>query len=55
MFSDVLIQNMDVDIALFNYKWFYNWDANDQHTIILHDVEETRLFSWLGENEKKVW
>ena len=55
MFSDALIQNMDVDIALFNYKWFYNWDVNDLHTIVLHDVEETRLFSWLGEDQKKVW
>jgi hypothetical protein len=55
MFSDALIAHMDTDIALFNYKYFYNWERNDPHTIVLHDVEETRLFSWLDNEEDKNW
>jgi|TARA_R110001592_G_C12990572_1_gene735023 hypothetical protein len=55
MFSDALIAHMDTDIALFNYKYFYNWERDDPHTIVLHDVEETRLFSWVKDEEDKTW
>ena len=37
---------MDRDCAIFGYEYFYNWQINDK-TIVLHDVEETRLFSWV--------
>jgi hypothetical protein len=46
---------MDLDVALFNYEYFYNDKITDK-TIILHDVEETRLFSWVDDvNYKKNW
>ena len=46
---------MDSDVALFGYEYFYNWQISDK-TIVLHDVEETRLFSWVdGLNKTKEW
>ena len=45
-FNDRIIEKMSDDIAIFGYEYFYNWQINDK-TIILHDVEETRLFSWV--------
>jgi len=55
LFSDIIIQNMEMDVALFNYEYFYNWEISNK-TIVLHDVEETRLFSWTDGNAfKKNW
>lgn len=45
-FNDRIIEKMDRDCAIFGYEYFYNWQINDK-TIVLHDVEETRLFSWV--------
>lgn len=46
---------MSTDVALFGYEYFYNDEVTDK-TIILHDVEETRLFSWVDDvNYKKNW
>jgi hypothetical protein len=46
---------MDTDVALFGYQWFYDDKITDK-TIVLHDVEETRLFSWVDGNKyKKNW
>jgi len=46
MFSDILISEMDTDIALFGHRYFYGNDPLDELCIVLHDIEETRLFSW---------
>lgn len=53
-FNDRLIEVMDTDIALFGYEWFYNWQISDK-TIVLHDIEDTRLFSWCKDEPNKVW
>ena len=54
-FNDRIIEKMDSDVALFGYEYFYNWQISDK-TIVLHDVEETRLFSWVdGLNKTKEW
>ena len=54
-FNNKIIQNMDSDIALFGYEYFYNNHINDK-TIVLHDVEATRLFSWVDDvNLRKEW
>jgi hypothetical protein len=54
-FNNKIIEKMDLDVALFNYEYFYNDKITDK-TIILHDVEETRLFSWVDDvNYKKNW
>lgn len=54
-FSEKIIKKFGMDVALFNYEYFYNWEVND-NTIVLHDVVETRLFSWTdGNPNKKVW
>ena len=50
-FSDKIIQKMGPDVAGFGYEHFYNWEINDK-TIVLHDVLETRLFSWVDEEDK---
>jgi hypothetical protein len=42
---------MGPDVAGFGYEHFYNWEINDK-TIVLHDVLETRLFSWVEEDQK---
>lgn len=49
-FNDRIIEKMDSDCAIFGHEYFYNWQINDK-TVVLHDVEETRLFSWV-DNEK---
>ena len=55
VFSEVIIQKFGQDVALFNYEYFYNHEVNDK-TIVLHDVIETRLFSWVdGGAMKKEW
>lgn len=54
-FNNKIIEKMELDVALFNYEYFYNDKVTDK-TIILHDVEETRLFSWVDDvNYKKNW
>jgi len=54
-FNDQIIKTMDTDVALFGYQWFYDDKVTDK-TIVLHDVEETRLFSWVdGYAYKKNW
>ena len=45
-FNNKIIEHMDLDVALFGYEYFYDSKITDK-TIILHDVEETRLFSWV--------
>ena len=45
-FNDRIIEKMEDDVAIFGYEYFYNWQINDK-TIVLHDIEETRLFSWV--------
>ena len=45
-FNNKIIEHMDIDVALFGYEYFYDSKITDK-TIILHDVEETRLFSWV--------
>ena len=50
-FSDKVIQKCEPDVALFGYQYFYNWEI-DEKTVVLHDVLESRLFSWV-EPEKK--
>jgi hypothetical protein len=53
-FSDKIIETIEPDVACFNYEYFYNWVVNDK-TIVLHDVEHTRMFSWVGGDFKKNW
>ena len=43
---------MDSDVACFNYQYFYD-DKETEKTIVLHDTEETRLFSWVWDDEQK--
>ena len=50
-FSDKIIQKIEPDVACFGYQYFYNWEI-DEKTVVLHDVLESRLFSWVDENEK---
>ena len=50
-FSDKIIQKMGPDVALFGYQYFYNWEI-DEKTVVLHDVLESRLFSWVDEEDK---
>ena len=52
IFSDRIIKDMDSDVACFNYQYFYD-DKETEKTIVLHDTEETRLFSWVWDDEQK--
>ncbi len=45
LFSDRIIKTLGPDVALFGYEYFYDKKITDK-TIVLHDVKETRLFSW---------
>ena len=49
MHSDVILENIDIDIAVFNYKKFYNKELTDE-TIVLHD--EDNLGSWYKSDEQ---
>lgn len=49
VFNDVIIEAMEPDVALFSYRYFYDNVVTDK-TVVIHDVEETRLFSWVDEN-----
>ena len=51
-FSDEIISVIEPDVALFGYEYFYNWEVNDK-TIVLHDVADTRLLSWVEEDKKE--
>jgi len=54
-FNNKIIEKMETDVALFGYEYFYDNKVTDK-TIILHDVEETRLFSWVDDDQyKKNW
>ena len=52
MFSDEIILNCDTDVFLFGHEYFYDNKITEK-TIVLHDVEETRLFSWTDDEEEK--
>tara|TARA_Y100000033_G_C2736403_1_gene106108 strand:- start:413 stop:1054 length:642 start_codon:yes stop_codon:yes gene_type:complete len=52
MFSDRIIQEIEGDVACFGYEYFYDSKITDR-TIVLHDVEETRLMSWVWNDEQK--
>ena len=43
---------MEPDIACFGYEYFYNWEVNSK-TVVLHDVEHTRLFTWVDNPDQK--
>jgi len=47
MFSDKIIKSIESDVALFGYEYFYNTSVNNK-TIVLHDIESTRLLSWVN-------
>ena len=51
IFSDRIIREMGPDIGCFGYEYFYDQTEGDK-TIVLHDVEETRLFSWTWDDEQ---
>ena len=51
VFSDVIIEKMGPDVALFNYEYFYNWEITE-NTVLLHDIVDTRLFSWIPINQR---
>ncbi len=48
LFNDAIIKFMKPDVALFGYEYFYDWEITDK-TILLHDIIDTRLFSWVPE------
>ena len=52
MFSDRLIKVMDSDVACFGYEYFYDDKITDK-TIVLHDILDTRLFSWVTDEQQK--
>ena len=43
--SDKMWAELGPDIALFDYKYFYDTEITDK-TIVLHDTEDNRLWSW---------
>lgn len=53
-FNDRIIEKMGPDVALFGYEWFYNWLVNEK-TVVLHDVKEHRLFSWVEAGRITEW
>tara|TARA_R100001460_G_scaffold44439_1_gene81207 strand:- start:1081 stop:1737 length:657 start_codon:yes stop_codon:yes gene_type:complete len=50
LFNNKIIETMEPDIALFGYEYFYNWEVTDK-TVLLHDIADTRLFSWVPEDK----
>jgi len=57
MFSDALIANCGPDMGFFGYEYFYDDTVTDK-TIVLHDIVDTRLFTWVDtqeETEKENW
>tara|TARA_A200000159_G_scaffold164614_1_gene195088 strand:- start:3710 stop:4345 length:636 start_codon:yes stop_codon:yes gene_type:complete len=55
MFNDIFIAEMGPDIALFGHRYFYNDNPKDEKCVVLHDVEETRLFSWVDNHQEQVY
>ena len=45
MFSNEILNNIDTDMLILSKDYFYSNSINDK-TIILHDVNQTRLNSW---------
>lgn len=45
MFSNEILNNIDADMLILSKDYFYSNSINDK-TIILHDVNQTRLNSW---------
>jgi len=52
MFNDKIIQTMDTDVALLSYEYFYDQKVGPK-TVILHDIEDTRLLSWTDNPEAR--
>ena len=52
MFNDKIIETMDTDVQLLGYEYFYDQKIGPK-TIILHDIEDTRLLSWTDNPEAK--
>ena len=52
MFCERIIATMGPDVALFVYKYFYDQKITDK-TFVLHDIKETRLFSWVDKPEQR--
>ena len=48
IFSDEIIKYCDSDVALFGHEYFYDNKVTSK-TIVLHDVDDTRLLSWVGD------
>ena len=51
LFNNAIIEFMQPYVALFGYEYFYDWKVTDK-TILLHDVADTRLFSWVPQEVK---
>jgi len=51
MFSDEIIKYCEPDVALFGYEYFYD-DTITEKTVLLHDIEDTRLFTWVDVEEQ---
>ena len=51
VFSDKILKEVDSDVALFNYKYFYD-NKITENTVVLHDTD-LRLFSWRSEGKRK--
>lgn len=55
VFNDEIISKMEPDVALFGYEYFYDTKIGPK-TIVLHDIEDTRLFSWVDDDKlTKAW
>jgi len=48
IFYDEIIKYCDSDVALFGHEYFYDNKVTPK-TIVLHDVDDTRLLSWVGD------
>ena len=52
MFNDKIIEQMDTDVALISYEYFYDSKIGPK-TVILHDIQDTRLLSWTDNPEAR--
>ena len=52
MFNDKIIEQMDTDVALLSYEYFYDQKIGPK-TVILHDIQDTRLLSWTDNPEAR--
>ena len=50
--NDKLIEQMDTDVALISYEYFYDSKIGPK-TVILHDIQDTRLLSWTDNPEAR--